>query len=243
MTPATPVSRRRRRPSRSRTPPATRISASYDRTSSRVRARSGSAPPWLRTKRATPAPTSSPTSPSTVGGDGPAPGERRQPLRPRIEADRQPVAGDGEAGPQVVGTVGDRRRSGRPGSPRRRRPAGSPRPSRRRRRPGAGRRPGPRPRRPRRGWPATPARAPSKSTRWIEPRPERHEPLGDPVGPVGRRADAGPGARPVDDPRAAASRSMAGMTCTSRSGPGRQQPPVEADRQRAVPQQRVVEAP
>ena len=68
MTPATPVSRRRRSPSRSWIPPATRISASYDRTRSRVRGRSGSAPPWLRTKRTTPARASSPMRPSTVGG-------------------------------------------------------------------------------------------------------------------------------------------------------------------------------
>ena len=40
---------------------------------------------------------------------GAAPGEGGQPLRSRIEPDRQPVAGHAEARPQVVGVVGDRR--------------------------------------------------------------------------------------------------------------------------------------
>ena len=171
MTPAAPVSRRRRRPSRSRTPPATRISASYDRTSERTRSRSGDAPPWDRTRRRTPAPTSSPTRASTVGGVGAAPREGGQSLRPRIQADGQPVAGD-RRGTRAGRRVGRRwRSSARPGWRRRRTRAGSPRPSRRHRRAGAG---------PRlrdaiaptasrlAGAPET---APSKSTRWMSRAP------------------------------------------------------------------------
>ena len=49
-----------------------------------------------------------------------------------------------------------------------------------------------------------PVRAPSKSTRWMSFAPCCDEPLDDPVGPVGRRPDAGRRAGPVDDARAAA---------------------------------------
>ena len=194
MTPATPVSRRRRSPSRSRTPPATRISASYDRTSSRVLARSGSAPPWPRTKRATPGPDELADEPVDGRRHGPVPVERGQPLRPRIEPDGEPVAGDREARPQVVGPVGDgrgqhdpRRPGGereldplrridaagdleRDGDPRRDRPD----------RVEIGRRPGPRA---------------VEVDEVDQPRAEGHEPLGDPVRPVGRRADPRRGAR------------------------------------------------
>ena len=137
-----------------------------------------------------------------MGGDGPAPGERRQPLRPGIEADGQPVAGDGEAGAQVVGPVGDRGRQDDPGRSGREReldrlgrvdPAGDLErdgdPCRDRAdRVQVGRRPG--------------ARA-LEIDELDESCAEGHEPLGDPVGPIGRRADAGSGARPEHDARTA----------------------------------------
>ena len=154
MTPATPVSRRRRSPSRSWIPPATRISASYDRTRSRVRDRSGSAPPWLRTKRAHPRRDQLADQPVDRRRDRAAPRKGGQPLRPRVEPDREPVAGDREARAQVVRSVRDGRRRGpRAWHPPRRR-AGSRHPIRRRRQAGAGPRSGPRSRRPPRGWPA-----------------------------------------------------------------------------------------
>ena len=85
MTPVAPVSRTRRRASRSRTPPATRISESADRTTERAfevgrrRVREH--------ERATPAPTSSPISASTVGGASRRQGNAarrsgRDPVRP-----------------------------------------------------------------------------------------------------------------------------------------------------------------
>ena len=48
-----------------------------------------------------------------------------------------------------------------------------------------------------------PARAPSKSTRWTSRAPRATNRSAMRSGPVGRRADAGSGARPEDDPRAA----------------------------------------
>ena len=201
MTPATPVSRRRRSPSRSRTPPATRISASYDRTSCRVRERSGSAPPWLRTNRATPAPTSSADEPVDRRRHGSVPVEGRQPLGAWIEPDGQPVARHRQARAQVVRPIGDRRgqddpgRTGREGQLdplgrvdaagdlERDGDAGRDRPDRLE----VGRRPGP---------------GAIEVHEVDEPGAHRHEPLRDPVRSVGRRADPRPGARPVDDPGA-----------------------------------------
>ena len=168
-----------------------------------MRSRSGSAPPWVRTKRATPAPTSSPTRLVHGGRRGPTPREGGQPLGPRIEADRQPVAGDGEARPEVVRPVGDRGREDDP-----RRAGGEGEPDRLGRihaagdlerdgDPGGDRADGLEVRR-RAGAGAV------EVDEVDEPRAQRHEPLGDPVRAVGRGADAGRGARPVDDPRAAA---------------------------------------
>ena len=244
MTPATPVSRRRRRPSRSWTPPATRISASYDRTSSRVRARSGSAPPWVRTNRATPGPDqladeAVDASAATARRHGNAASRSGR----GIEADRQPVAGDGQAGAQVVGPVGDRGRQHDPG-----RAGGEGEPDRLGRVDAAGdlERDGD-PRRDRADRVEVGRRAGARALEVDEvdePCAQRHEPLGDPVGPVGRRADAGRGARASRRPASGPpSRSIAGMTCTAPVRlPAVEQPAVEADRQRPVAQQRVVEA-
>ena len=58
-----------------------------------------------------------------------------------------------------------------------------------------------------------PARAPVEVDEVDEPRAHGHEPLGDPVRAIGRRADPGRGAGPVDDRERPPSRSIAGMTC------------------------------
>ena len=221
MTPATPVSRRRRRRVQ-----VVDAAGHQDLRIVRPNELAGagrgpaSAPPWLRTKRATPAPTSSPTSAVDGRRRRPTPGEGRQPLRARIEPDRQPVAGDRQAGAEVVGPIGDRRgqhdpgRAGREGEPdrvgrvhARRRPGAGPRSARRSRRPSsrlAGR-PGPRavevdevdePR----------ARAPRTARR---------------SGPGGRSARRSRRRRRASRRPASgrASRSMAGMTCTGRVRP------------------------
>ena len=138
---------------------------------------------------------------SRVGHARPAPGKRREPLGPRIEAHRQPVAGDGDRIAQELGLLDDAHRQHDPGRARPRTPAGSGRRPRRRRPAGAASatRDATRPTASRlTGWPL---RAPSKSTRWIERRALLDEVGGDPLGPVGRRADAGRGARPEDDAR------------------------------------------
>ena len=124
MMPATPRSRSRRTPSRSDTPPATRMSASVERTRrpSELRVRLGAA---VRQDEAADA-----AGDELVGERlerrrrrGPSPGERGEPLRPRVEPDRQPVAGDAEAVGEerrVVDDVhrqDDARRPGREGEP------------------------------------------------------------------------------------------------------------------------------
>ena len=132
----------------------------------------------------------------------PPPRERGQTLRPRIEPDREPVTGDRQARAQVVRPVGDGRRQDHA-----RRPGGECEPDRivqfdpageleRDRDPGRdradrleiGRRPGPRA---------------VEVDEVDQPRAHGHEPLGDAIGPVGRRADPGACAGPVDEPRAA----------------------------------------
>ena len=179
---------------------------------------------------------------------GAPPGERGQPLGPRVEADRQPVAGDREARAEVVGPVGDasgQDDAGRTGGERepdrvgRFEAAGELERDRDARRDRADRlevRPG------------APARAPSKSTRWISRAPcatnrsaiRSGRSVGAPI--------AGRGAGPVDDARPAALEvdRRDDLHRSSRwprsSALARQQAPVEADRQRAVAQQRVVEA-
>ena len=84
-----------------------------------------------------------------------------------------------------------------------------------------------------------------------ELRAELHEVDGDPLGPVGRGADAARGARPEHDPRATGLEvdrrddlhpgQLSGVRTALAPSPA-QQPPVEADRQAAVAQERVVEA-
>ena len=204
MTPATPVSRRRRRPSMSRTPPATRISASYDRTSSRVRARLASSRLGAAVGQDEPGdagPDELADEAVDGGRRGASPREGGQPLRPRVEPDREPVAGDREAGAQVVRAVGDDRREDDPGRAGREGQAdrvGRIHAARDLERDGD---PGRDRRRRRRGSPGRPARAPSKSTRWTSRAPIATNRSAIRSGPVGRRADAGPGAGPVDDPR------------------------------------------
>ena len=104
MMPATPASRSRRdrrRGRRRRRPRGCRRRTT--RTSGAAARRPGSAPPCDEDEPADAPATSSATSASSVGGDGASPGERGQPLGPRIEPDRQPVAGDREAGAQRSG--------------------------------------------------------------------------------------------------------------------------------------------
>ena len=193
MRPATPVSRRRRIPSRSWTPPAIRISASYDRTSDRTRSRSGVAPPWLRTNRPTPAPTSSLISDSTVGGRSRRHGKAAR----RSGRGSRPTASQSPATEGVAEPVRDRRRSrwsSRPASRRPRTRSGWHHRSPRRRPPGAGRR---RARRSRR-WPRPrPVRRPGRrrsrpggSAERPSPRTSRRS------GPGGRSAHPTPAAAP-----------------------------------------------
>ena len=122
--------------------------------------RSGSVPPWVTTSRATPAPSSSPTSASRVGGAG----RRHGNAASRSGRGSSPTASQSpamaQAGRQVVRPVGDGRghddprRAGGEGEldglrpTRRRRPAAAARPcaTRWRRRP--------------RGWPGRPAAPP-----------------------------------------------------------------------------------
>ena len=107
MTPATPASRERRRPSRSRTPPASRISASYVRTSDphplEVRRRAAVAQDEAAHAR----PDQLPDECLDGRWRRPSPGIGGQPLRPRIQPHREPIARDREACPQLVGLVGD----------------------------------------------------------------------------------------------------------------------------------------
>ena len=195
-----------------------------------------------------------------VGGAAPVPGERREPLRPRVEPDGEPVAGDLERSRR--GPSGRRRSPSRsrPGSPRRRTRAGSRRRCRRRRRAGAGRRSATRSPRPPRGSPGGRCRAPSKSTRWISRAPLATNCSAIRSGSIGRGADAGRDAGPEDDPGApsievdrrddlhpaqvraafapsAVAGPVAAASAPAGSRPRRalaQQAAVEADRQRAV---------
>ena len=112
------------------------------------------------------APTSSPTSVSTVGGAAAATGTRR--AAPGADRARPPASRRRPRGTRAGRRAGRRwPSSGRPGSRRPRTRAGSPRASRARRRAAAGRPSARRWRRPPRGWPARRVRAPSKSMRWI----------------------------------------------------------------------------
>ena len=240
MTPATPASRRRRTPSRSVTPPATSdlgVVAADERVEQRGvgrRGRRGSARAGgrradelldQRVER---------------GGRAAAPRERGDPLRPRIEADRQPVARDREAPVQRVGPLDDATESTT-------RVAPAANASRRGRRPPARRRAGAAPRPPR-------DRADCLEVRRRDRAARRRSRRGGGAGRPGRRtaprsARAGRSARPM--PAAApgqkttrerpASTSIAGMTSIPSGALAAEQPPVEADRQRAVAQQRVVE--
>jgi hypothetical protein len=134
---------------------------------------------------------------------GPLPRECGDPLGPGVEADGQPVARDREAGPQLVRTVGDRRRQHDPGRTRRK---GQSDPIRRVHATGelerdadagcdradrveVGRRAGP---------------GPVEVDQVDGPGAQLDEQLGDPFRAVGRDADAGSGAGPVHDPRATA---------------------------------------
>ena len=157
ITPVTPASRRRRTPSRSAMPPATTMSASWRRTRVSMRSASGSVPPWLRTRRWTP--RADQLLDQRIEGRRRAapPGEGREPVRPRVEADGEPVARDREAAGERVGPLDDRDREHDARGARRRTRAARGRAPPGRPRPGAGRRPGPRRRRRPRGWPAPPA--------------------------------------------------------------------------------------
>ena len=214
MMPVTPRSRSRRIPSRSDTPPATRKSASWVRARPASRSPSGSEPPWDRTKRRTPRDASSSTISANVGTVGSSPRERGESLRPRVQADGQPVARDGEASASRAGLLGDVHRQRRPGSPRRRRRGGSDRAPRARRRAGSGRRSAtPSPRRPR-GCRARRLRAPSKSTTWTTRAPSSTNRSAIRSGrSVGAPTpDEAPGQNTTRErPR---SRSIDGMTCT-----------------------------
>ena len=104
-------------PSRSDTPPATRRSTSVARARRaeerdvRRRRRRGTGRTGGR--RGRPARRRAPRA--SAGGAAPPPGERGEPLRPRVEPDRQPVAGDLEA---VGAGAAGRRRSPSPGTTR-----------------------------------------------------------------------------------------------------------------------------
>ena len=160
-------------------------------------------PPCDSTNRDTPAPTSSSTSSSSVGGDGRRHGNAAR----RSGRGSRPTASQSPATARHAAAVAGRRRRGRQDDARR---AGGERQPDRRRRPrgrrraGAARPTATRPRRPPRGWPGAPARRAVEVDEVDDPRAQRDEPLGDPLRPVGRRADAGRGAGPEDDPRAAA---------------------------------------
>ena len=216
MMPATPASRRRRTPSRSDTPPATRKSASVARTSRASSAASGSAAAVRQDEPADAA--GDELVDERLDGRGrrrPAPRERGEPLRPRVEA--RPPASRRRRGGSRRAAAGRRRRSspGRRASHRPRRRAGSGRGPRGRRRAGSGRRPAPRSRpiasrlagpagcarrrSRRRGRPARPS-----STKCSAMRSGRS--VGVPV------PAATPGQKTTRERPAA--RSIAGMTCT-----------------------------
>ena len=161
--------------------------------------------------------------------------------------DREPVAGDLEAGPEQRRVVGHGEAWSRRASRRRRTRRGSPPASRGRRRAGAASRPAAAIAPIASMLTGAPRRAPSKSTTWISgaPRPTKCSAIRS-----GRSVGA---PTPVDTPGQKTIRerpfsmSIAGMTCTRRSGADRaalaaQRPSVEADRQRAAAQERVVEA-
>ncbi len=166
MTPATPVSRRCRRPSRSVVPPATRMSASWRRTSDRAARVRGS--PVGQHEPADAEADELADQRLDRGWSRSAPRERGD----RSGRESSPTASQSPAiagSPQCVGPVRDavdsttrvapaanarRMASGRPG----------------RRRAAAGRRPGRPPHRRPRGCPGCPP-APSKSTRWISGAP------------------------------------------------------------------------
>ena len=150
---------------------------------------------------------------------GAVPGKRGEPLRPRIEPDRQPRAGDLEPLGERRRVVGDRhrrhdpRRAGREGEPD---PVGA---CRRRPRPGSGSRsataidptasrlPGP------------PGPRAVEVDEMDQPRAAVDEALGDPLRAIGRGADAGRRARPEDDPGAAAIEVDRGDDLHVRCGP------------------------
>ena len=182
-------------------PPATRMSASWRRTSVSISSASGSAPPWLRTRRWTP--RADQLLDERVEGRRRAapPRERREAIRPRVEADREPVAGDREAAGERVGPLDDRDREHDPRGPRGEREPHvvglleAARDLERDRDP----------RRDRADGLEVGRRCPLGAVEVDEvedPRALGDELLGDAIGPVGRRADAGRRARPVHDPRA-----------------------------------------
>ena len=243
MTPVTPASRRRRTPSRSVAPPATRTSASWRRTRASSSAGVGRARAVAEDQAADaaarPAPRRSRRGSASTGAAtgtrraAPAGGRgRRRASRPRPRGSRQRLRPLDD---------GDRER--RPASRRRRTRGARGRPPRGRPRPGAAPRPAPRPRRRPRGWRAPRCCAPSKSTRWRIRAPWATNCSAIRSGRSVGDADAGRGARPVHDPRASRLDVDRRDHVHRRQPSAAQQPAVEADRQRAVAQQRVVERP
>ena len=203
MMPAAPASRTRRSASRSFTPPATRRSTSAD---PRERRELGDLGLAGRVAEHEPSDAAAGELGDEVRQRGrrrPVPRERGEPVRPRVEPDREPVAGDLEARPQERRVVGEReaghdaRRAGgerdldrlgrveAAGELERRRDARGDRADRvgvhRGAAPGA-----------------------VEVDEVDERRAEAHEVLGDPLRPVGRCADAGRDAGPEHDPRPAA---------------------------------------
>ena len=193
---------------------------------------------------ATPQPTSSSTSASRVGGAGRRHGNAasRSGRGSRPTASQSPATARQSA--QGLGALDDRDREHDPGRARRRTPAARGRPPRARRRPGAGRRPAPR-RRPRpRGSRADCLLGAVEVDEVEDPRPLGDELLGDPLGPVGGRTRCRPRRRASTRPATARSRRRSPGSRPSAQPPSpAEQPAVEADRQRAVAQQRVVERP
>ena len=229
------------------------------------RGRSGVAPPWDRTNRRTPAVGELAHEALERGRRRPRQRNCGEPLRPRVEPDGQPVAGDGEALARAASgssatliasttRVAPAANARRMWSARSRPPATWI---------GTATRDGDLARPPR-GCPALPARAPSKSTRWTIRAPSATNRSairsGRSVGAPTPARRAGP----EDDPRAPALEVDRRDDLHGRSGLRRavgrarpplapferaagcprslEEPPVEADRQRAVLEQRVVEA-
>ena len=170
----------------------------------------------------------------------PAPGERGDPLCPGIDAHGKPVAGDGHACTERLRALDDGDREDHPGGPGRERESDvvslleAARDLERHGHPG----------RDRAHSAQVDGGRPLCAVEVHEvqdPRAPADELLGDAVRPVGGRARAGRRARPVDDPRPPL-RHVDGRDDVHSPQPSPvEQAAVEADRQRPVAQQRVVE--